>query len=124
MKKKTKSKLQKLSVREFKVWLDGLCSFNTSEWVPNLEQWTLIKDRIMSLDESSDKPNLPNNPQPQFRHPVNRPTFSPEPIIPQTEFPQLSPDDLAAKLEKAKTTGPAVKTPHIDSTNGYSSQFV
>jgi hypothetical protein len=47
---KTK-KPQKMSVSQFKMWIQGLSEFQDDDWVPNVNQWNLIRERIDLLDE-------------------------------------------------------------------------
>lgn len=124
--KKTKNKTinSELSIREFKVWLDGLCSFNAVDWTPNLDQWNLIKHKLMNLKENADKPNHTGQ---QVLTNFNNLTQSNH-IVPYQQpmtFNDLPPEELARKIEQAKTHGPTIKTPHLDTSNGsgYKSTF-
>ena len=126
--KNTKTDKNELTIREFKVWLDGLCSFNTDDWTPNLNQWTLIKQKLMNLREDSG--NLPSHQQSHINQPVDIrmhprhaiPILSEsEPLIPLPAEP--TPEQLARKIEQAKMSSTTIKTPNIDTQNGYRSNF-
>lgn len=117
-KPKTKPINVELSIREFKVWLDGLCSFNADDWTPNLDQWTLIKNKLMNLKENN-QPTYPQNTTYNGMH-----NIQPQPILPPpVTFEELSPEVLARKIEQAKSGGTAIKTPHIDTSNGFKSSY-
>lgn len=118
-KNKNKPIHTELSIREFKVWLDGLCSFNDADWTPNLAQWSLIKSKLMNLKESETTQPYKIHPSPNTLN-----NLYPMPITnPPVVFDDLSPEQLAQKIEKAKTQGPAIKTPHVDSSTGYRSSY-
>ena len=44
-----------MSLKEVKTWLDGYCSAHGDDWSPTLEQWKMIKDKILSLDEEQQQ---------------------------------------------------------------------
>ncbi len=43
---------KKITIEEFKMWLEGLETFQPTNWAPNVEQWKLIKNKIFSLSNS------------------------------------------------------------------------
>jgi hypothetical protein len=56
--KKQNSKSKKITVSEFKMWLDGFLAFQGDEWVPTKEQWDVIVEKINNLSETSLAPKL------------------------------------------------------------------
>lgn len=128
MKKTTVKKLStSLTIQEFKMWLDGLCAFNTPEWTPNLQQWHAIRDRIMNLREN--KPVAPPIPPQQFIPPrqmitPNTGTFITPDFEPFNDG-NITEEEIAQKMAEAKRLGASnvIKAKHIDSSNGYKSEF-
>jgi hypothetical protein len=43
-----------ITVSDFKNWLSGVRDFQPEDWVPNLDQWNKILDKIEQLDELSE----------------------------------------------------------------------
>lgn len=52
---------KKVSVNEFKNWLDGVLDFQPDDWVPNAEQWKKIRDKIDQLEDAP--PQVASNAQ-------------------------------------------------------------
>lgn len=50
---KGKKPLQKMSVSQFKVWIQGLTAFQDDNWVPNVHQWNLVKEMIENLNDTT-----------------------------------------------------------------------
>lgn len=46
-----KKKVTKISLKEFKAWLQGADDFHGKDWVPTPEQWKMIREKIDSIDE-------------------------------------------------------------------------
>lgn len=40
------------TVREFKVWIAALEEFQAEDWHPNVEQWSIIRDKINKLEDN------------------------------------------------------------------------
>jgi len=45
------SNQKKLTIPEFKAWLDGLSDIQPEDWAPDLNQWKKIKLKIQSLED-------------------------------------------------------------------------
>jgi hypothetical protein len=113
MKKKTGNKKVKLA--EFKSWLDGFCSAQEEDWVPNKAQWELIKDKIFNLEEMKEHPQTVAQQPYQVHGPSMSYSLPPRPeslAAPQPQQPAIP----------VKRDGKIV-TPSIDSSNGYNSGF-
>jgi hypothetical protein len=48
---KPQKKKAKQTIKEFKAWLAGIAEFQSDDWCPNAEQWTLIKEKIANLQD-------------------------------------------------------------------------
>jgi len=59
-------KPQKMSVSQFKMWIQGLSEFQDDDWVPNVNQWNLIRDRIDMLDEETSVQTVVHHQAPQY----------------------------------------------------------
>ena len=47
---------KKISVGDFKNWLSGIREFQPDNWVPNLDQWHKILDKIEDIEDSISTP--------------------------------------------------------------------
>lgn len=134
-KKKTANK-KKITVQEFKAWLEGVEEMQPEGWHPTKEQWEIIREKIKLIVDTppqtkETKRSVP--PPPPGFHPAPVPPPPPQQPLPtpaiQTE--QSSVIDQALKkeaLEKQKAppfaTDPKkpVKAPDIDGP--YESSFI
>lgn len=117
MKKKTGNKKVKLT--EFKSWLDGFCSAQEEDWVPNKAQWELIKNKIFNLEEMKEQPQMVA----QQTYQVHGPSYSLPPRPESLAAPaQDQPSQPQQPAIPVKRDGKIV-TPSIDSSNGYNSGF-
>lgn len=84
------AKRKRITLSEFRAWLQGVEELQTAGWSPNAEQWKLIRDKIDAIVESKmqvveQQVHVPNNgPRPQFQQqPHYQPQYSgPVPFIP------------------------------------------
>lgn len=120
-----------ISVREFRMWLQGVEEMQDDDWTPSPQQWKRIRDKINNIDDTvpAAKPAPVAVQQPPLQYapaaipsgPVPR---APDPVIAGPSglsFPQPRPqmNPLLAG------SGGQIKTPDIDtSANGYESGFV
>lgn len=101
------------SLALFKAWLSGIEEMQGDDWVPNIEQWKRIKEKLMAIEESV--PMLETAPPPPLQHYTSPYIQAPQSLrnnIPPTHIPSGS--GLAL---------PGVKTPDIDSSGGYTSDL-
>lgn len=49
---------KKLTVTEFKTWLEGAEAFQEEEWTPDHKQWKIIRSKIDNLIEESSSQTL------------------------------------------------------------------
>lgn len=132
------------SVSEFQMWLAGAFSLQGEEWIPNAEQWEMIVDIVYKLKESEPELTVP---RPQAMPPQRPPQGGfVVPPMPLTEPPVMTdsnpnppfdPDDVPAEAKMSldalrnlshegngtMSTGKSVKTPNIDTSQGYKSGF-
>lgn len=127
----TESKNEKrpqLTVKEFRMWLEGVIEMQAEDWVPDMRQWNRILDKIYDI---ADTPS------------TYPPTFTPSPMldlnthrnettmVAPTSY-QMAPSGLNATVPRATNlNGPfagdngqvPVRTPNIDTTTGYDTPF-
>lgn len=113
-----------ISVKEFKMWLQGVEEMQTEDWIPDARQWVKIREKIDQIaDMQTTQTAIPDN---QTR--VARPLYnndSPVEIPPQftIPIPQMPPTGLSG-VPLATSESMKVTTPNIDTSNGqYKSQF-
>lgn len=49
-----KNRKTKISLKEFRAWLDGVEDVQPDDWAPNKEQWTKIRQQIDRIDDKMD----------------------------------------------------------------------
>lgn len=70
----------KITVKEFKMWLQGVEEMQDEAWTPDTRQWNKIREKINQIDEvdhssdfmSSSSPRLLSAPVQQLDQPVPR----------------------------------------------------
>lgn len=92
------SEQKKLSVSDFKNWLEGVLDFQEEGWTPNLDQWNKILEKVAELDDTPVAPKavesttmaapVKNPPQPATRHP--RPQMDKSVLPPDLDEPSVS----------------------------------
>lgn len=118
-----------ISVREFRMWLQGVEEMQDDDWTPSPQQWKRIRDKINNIDGNAATVTKPTPaPQPPLQYAQAAIPTGPIPRVPEPtlagpssmafpQHPQLNP--LLAG------SGGQVKTPDIDtSAKGYESGFV
>ncbi|MGZ8924290.1 MAG: hypothetical protein ACXW2E_00270 [Nitrososphaeraceae archaeon] len=112
---------KKLTITEFRFWLEGVEEMQSDEWNPNPQQWKRIREKI---DLIQDQPLTIGQQYPQnVQHNIVPPPVRPAggglgTVVPNNNRPQPS---LFANADNANMV---VKTPEIDTTNGrYESAF-
>jgi len=118
--RKKSNKNRKISMSEFKAWLDGVEEMQPSGWVPNSEQWRTIRDKIETIEI---QPNYLAQSVQQFQSAeprrINSSQFvsttsqRPEPLMPPIEIPS----ELKLKLQQMRSTGVPPGTQIGDSGN-------
>jgi hypothetical protein len=61
--------MSKVSVNEFKNWLDGVLDFQPDDWVPDAEQWEKILNKINQLDDTEKQVTV-SQPMPEKQPPA------------------------------------------------------
>lgn len=78
---------KKISLLEFRAWLEGVEELQPSDWSPSAEQWKLIREKIKLIKEPEPEvvkestPTPPQQPVPAGNAPM-MPQFSGEPALP------------------------------------------
>lgn len=125
------SEQKNISVKEFKMWLEGVEEMQEEGWVPNSTQWARIRDKIRCIAEEPQGFTAPQFGPRQAPQQVGQPPAPPPmPVMQQPQFAPAGMTGLAAPepggrgpLAGGPTTIP-VKTPDIDTSNGgYRSSF-
>lgn len=77
--KKSKSKAKavtSVNAKELKAWLRGIQEFQPEGWVPSIEQWDAIRERIFLLEETETYAELPHSHQY-----TSEPQYNPSPAF-------------------------------------------
>ena len=137
---KDKKENKVVTIRDFKVLIEGMDMVLGDDWVPTEDQWKRIRTKIDAMieteDRAADRP-VPGNVDP-VRSSSDNELLSSFPVVPSTipagaaalppEPSALAPPAPApaplAPSAMPTLEGAEVKTPDIDSSKGYSSRFV
>lgn len=125
-----------LTVKEFRMWLEGVEEMQAEGWVPDARQWQRIRDKINTVSTQSSTPlHTPPPPPPPIgvthRNSVmyDVPTISPPvgPSVLNTANRQQppSPETVNPLFSSTGVSGSPARTPDIDTGNGkqYESSF-
>jgi len=102
------------TLRDFRQWLAGVEEMQGSDWHPTTEQWKKIREKIDQITEGAPlaAPYVPMAPQ-QF-----------QPGIPSSLSPVApAPAPFIPPATMSIDSNIAVKTPNIDSSRGYTTDF-
>lgn len=116
-----------ITIKEFRMWLQGVEEMQDSAWVPNPVQWKRIREKIDTIEEESQ------NIVPQFVH--NMPFIPPvqQAALPPEMVYHAATSSIPPSSSMTVVPTPAIpsgclnggRTPNIDTTNGkYDSNFV
>lgn len=122
-------KKDKLTVKEFKMWLEGILDMQAEDWVPDSRQWKRILGKIQEVSDNT------NNENHAPIYPIQM--FPIESSVKQTETniqpKQFAPGGMVVHTPiQMNTTAPfmgesgniPVKTPNVDTSNGqYTTAF-
>lgn len=124
MEQQEKEAVKQISVKEFRMWLEGVIEMQDEGWVPDARQWTRILGKIYEIAET--KPSSGYQLPQTFNDPI------PQPLPQQPVNYQLAPSGLSRiPVGPANLNGPfaadngnvPVRTPNIDSSTGYDTPF-
>lgn len=140
--KKKAGRKKKISLQEFRAWLEGVEELQPDGWGPDATQWQLIRGKLECIVEAPPQLIAPVQQQPMQQGPppgpVPRPTFTAPPspsgvppgvVVENREIPSgpIPPGVIppgAQGVAGQAGVGPVTKTPEIDTTNGnYDSSF-
>lgn len=121
-----RKKRQKQSLKEFKAWLQGVEELQPNTWSPDVDQWHLIRDKILNIAE--EEPIIVPAaaaviPQPARYHPTQtheiplHGNMTAPPQVGGVPMSSVEMSDSAKRMLKSTADGPA-KTPHIDTSDG------
>jgi hypothetical protein len=123
---------KKISVREFRMWLQGVEEMQEDGWTPSTQQWSRIREKIDLIEDSVAAPPAMPLPPPTYASPnVRAPGLAV--IPPESNFPPVPAGPSNLMVPPAPPNNPLfggagggqMKTPDIDtSIKGYESGFV
>ena len=123
---KRKTKTKKTSLTEFRAWLEGVEEMQGNDWVPTIEQWKRIREKIDSIEDApapAPAPAVVNNHVPIV-------PIVPTPGASGSSFDSIARQPAPAAPMKMSPNAPVamgqaqVKTPDIDtSANDYTSAY-
>lgn len=115
---------KKITLEQFRAWLEGVEEMQEEGWAPDVRQWTKIRSRIDNIESTPVQQAVPQ----QVMH-------APQPFTPpaSSAFDQVKPQSTPAPRVDMSSNAPIandpsgkmpVKTPDIDTTTGeYESAF-
>lgn len=132
---------KQITVKEFKMWLQGVEEMQDDDWTPTAVQWKRIREKINQIADTAPAPTPvtyrgpAEAPAMPFPAPGAAPPMPPSGMSAAPSSLQLPPNMPAAPrtavtpgglpVSLASQPGAKVKTPDIDTSNGnYNSQFV
>lgn len=125
---------QKISLKDFKSWLQGVEDMQEEGWTPSPTQWKKIREKIDQIQETVI--TVPQSPQPY--QPATPQPWSPPYIVTATDshtntlghapkmsqFQPIHPPPPPINTESGLTTE-NTKTPNIDTSDGkYNTSFL
>lgn len=134
---------KKVTLKEFRAWLEGVEELQPKEWSPTAEQWKLIRAKIDSIVEETSKvvqhapvkeevrnsppvagQRPPAPPPGESNLPPGVPAFPEVPSNIPAEAANITVSPEAARLMNPASDG-KTKTPEIDTSDGnFNSPFV
>ena len=124
---------QKITIKEFRMWLQGVEEMQDTAWVPNPTQWQRIREKINSIgEEVAVQASVQLMPPQQIAPPVSTPgndypvrmaTPGLLSVVPSSpSMPVSGPSH--GLFATPETPQMPIRTPNIDTTNGqYQSTF-
>ena len=118
----------KITVKEFRMWLQGVEEMQDSAWVPNPTQWARIREKINTIEETEPTPVHAAAPvqyhqPPMVNYPI--PTGNELPGVPAgpssmaaTRLASPPPPPASGLFATPESPNMPVRTPNIDTTNG------
>lgn len=119
-----------ITIKEFKMWLQGVEEMQPEDWTPDSRQWARIRQKINSIVDAPPASQQPGVGQViGYRDPYAQPSVQPGPV-------QMAPGGLSrpsgiapapnnALFGNADSPTVPVKTPNVDSSSGsYEPAFI
>lgn len=123
------TEIKTITVKEFKMWLEGVEEMQEEGWTPLPAQWARIRAKIASLSDADPAPTytipsgpIPRAPAPQFQGVGTSPgvrteTSAAPPMVNTSGATGLIPSGPVARGPIATQAGTVpVKTPDIDTS--------
>ncbi len=118
-----------ITVKEFKMWLEGVEEMQEENWTPDARQWTRIREKINNIAEVDGGPTYSLPPRPQAVREVEQPVYNQPALRAIPAGPSMMPPRMVApsQLRGPIATGSGqtpVKTPDVDTqSKPYESSF-
>lgn len=122
------SENKKISINEFKMWLEGVEEMQEEGWVPNPTQWKRIREKLNSVIEN-EQPSVDKQEQyvgvkTKVRNNQQQSTMAPIANVPSALVPPNLPPGPPPSALFGSPDGLQARTPSIDTTDGnYKSAF-
>ena len=115
IKKKTRrTSNKKVSLNEFKAWLEGIEELQPRDWAPNSDQWKTIRNKIKLIEESEPVVSQVLQPVPQLAPVPQQSAFS----VPNNPAPTVEQVPLPSNAGVIPSNKPTIKTPNLDTSDG------
>lgn len=106
---------KKLGINEFRTWLEGVEAFQPEGWVPSLDQWKIIREKIDQLNDEPTPARVTGYVPPQY----SQQSQTPEMQIPaESQLSRSTTSQNRPPRPTPSVVGPVVTSPPIDGTNG------
>lgn len=120
---KAKKKTKKCTLSEFRAWLSGVEEMQPTDWIPNKDQWLLIRSKIDSIMEEEIQ-HIVQQQIPQGS--INRQVQQESNIQAYSNIPPLPPvSNVPIEYELSQEAqvllygkGGTHKTPNLDTSDG------
>lgn len=112
------AKRKKITLAEFKAWIQGIEELQSKDWSPNAEQWKMIREKIELITEAKQLVAEAPLPPPPMNRPVQqqpRPMALPPGHVPFIPPPPPVPGGVP---EDAVITGVAPKLGNLPPAGG------
>jgi len=115
-----------ITVKEFKMWLEGVIEMQDEDWIPDARQWKKILDKIYEISENVQLSNNRSFEREEFVPRLSIDSYPSQPI-------QYAPGGLGfvapapqpnVALFASDNGNIPTRTPNIDTSTGYDTPFV
>ena len=121
---KYKKRGSKISLDEFRAWLSGVEEMQDEGWFPSDSQWATIRKKMDLIEEQEVEVPVQQAHQP-YQQPQAHQPYMPQhgPVHPVQEASGAPAAPRVQSLQPSGDSPGSLKTPDIDSSEGYTSSF-